>query len=270
VAGGGVGELVGGGGGSIGRAPDGAKPLASVRVSDPSSPHRDGSVAGSPKKMPAKGGGGGGGGGGVPDKSQAFEEFKETDGKELNKKLKDNTQLLKEKRTLQKQLAVTINTYKKQIDDCKAGLEARREQVQEGETDEMEFAIVRTLKGFKNEYRQGFEELKMLKSETDYINKQVEIARAELVLRFESWFKASYDDGGAAMDNAMAGGGDTSVDGEVLDDAEKFDRLEVERVMSEDPDSLAYHNAAKNVFRRTTVGAHGKSKRVQGEGPKPV
>ena len=71
-------------------------------------------------------------------------------------------------------------------------------------------------------------------------------------------------------DNAMAGGGDTSVDGEVLDDAEKFDRLEVERVMSEDPDSLAYHNAAKNVFRRTTVGAHGKSKRVQGEGPKPV
>jgi hypothetical protein len=40
--------------------------------------------------------------------------------------------------------------------------------------------------------------------------------------------------------------------------------------MSEDPDSLAYHNAAKNVFRRTTVGAHGKSKRVQGEGPKPV
>jgi hypothetical protein len=27
------------------------------------------------------------------------------------------------------------------------------------------------------------------------------------------------------QDNAMAGGGDTSVDGEVLDDAEKFDKF---------------------------------------------
>ena len=60
----------------------------------------------------------------------------------------------------------------------------------------------------------------------------------------------------------MAGGGDGSMlggtaeesaDGEVMDDGEKFDRLEVERVMSQDPDSLAFHNAAKNVFRRTTV-----------------
>ena len=39
----------------------------------------------------------------------------------------------------------------------------------------------------------------------------------------------------------------------------------------QDPDSLAYHNAAKNVFRRTTVGAHGKTKRVKGEAnPQPV
>ena len=60
----------------------------------------------------------------------------------------------------------------------------------------------------------------------------------------------------------MAGGGDGSMlggtaeesaDGEVMDDGEKFDRLEMERVMSQDPDSLAFHNAAKNVFRRTTV-----------------
>ena len=60
-------------------------------------------------------------------------------------------------------------------------------------------------------------------------------------------------------------------DGEELDDGENFDRLEVERVMMEAPDSLAYHNAAKNVFRKTTVGAHGKSKRVKGEAnPQPV
>ena len=41
--------------------------------------------------------------------------------------------------------------------------------------------------------------------------------------------------------------------------------LQVERVMTEDPESLAYHNAAKNVFRKTGVGANGKTKRVKGE-----
>ena len=39
----------------------------------------------------------------------------------------------------------------------------------------------------------------------------------------------------------------------------------------QDPDSLAYHNAARNIFRHTTVGANGKTKRVKGEAnPQPV
>ena len=71
--------------------------------------------------------------------------------------------------------------------------------------------------------------------------------------------------------STMESAADVTADGEMMDDGEKFDRLEVERVMAEDPDSLAYHNAAKNVFRRTTVGAHGKTKRVKGEAnPQPV
>lgn len=99
----------------------------------------------------------GAGAGGVPDKNQAFEEFKETDGKELNKALRENSASLKERRQKQKDLAVAINTSKKQIDDLKTELETRREQVQEGQTDEEEFAIVRSLKGAKAEYRQAFE-----------------------------------------------------------------------------------------------------------------
>ena len=97
----GVGELVGGGGGSIGRAPDAAKPLVSVKSSEAvSSPHADKSVAASPKRLPKKEGAA------VPDKSQAFEEFKESDGKDLNKALKENTASLKEKRQKQKDLAL--------------------------------------------------------------------------------------------------------------------------------------------------------------------
>ena len=152
---GGVGELIGGGGGSIGRAPDGAKPLVSVKTGEIGSPSGDkSSLAGSPMKAAKKPGAGAGG---VPDKNQAFEEFKETDGKELNKALRENSASLKERRQKQKDLAVAINTSKKQIDDLKTELETRREQVQEGQTDEEEFAIVRSLKGAKAEYRQAFE-----------------------------------------------------------------------------------------------------------------
>ena len=58
---------------------------------------------------------------------------------------------------------------------------------------------------------------------------------------------------GGGNGSMLGGTAEESADGEVMDDGEKFDRLEVERVMSQDPDSLAFHNAAKNVFRRTTV-----------------
>lgn len=261
---GGVGELVGGGGGSIGRAPDGAKPLVSVKTGEIGSPARDGSVSGSPKKAVKMAAGAV-----APDKNQAFEEYKQTDGQTQNGVLRENTASLKEKRLAQKELAATINTAKKQIDAYKVQLEERREQVGAGETDEEEFAIVRMLKGAKAEYRKAYDDLKMLKSETDWLNKQVEVARQKLVGDFEEWYRASYEDNEGAADASMHGRADG--DGEELDDGEKFDRLEVERVMMEAPDSLAYHNAAKNVFRKTTVGAHGKSKRVKGEAnPQPV
>lgn len=46
-------------------------------------------------------------------------------------------------------------------------------------------------------------------------------------------------------------------DGEVLDDGEIFDNLEMQRVMEDDPESLAYFNAKKNITghaRRPTGG----------------
>ncbi len=165
---GGVGELVGGGGGSIGRAPDAAKPLVSVKGSGAGgavSPQReaDKSMAASPKRQHQNKEGGA-----VPDKNQAFEVFKESDGKDLNKVLRENTASLKEKRQKQKDLALSINTCKKQIDELKESLELRREQVQEGQTDDEEFVIVRSLKAAKGEYRQAFEDLKahILKKKT--------------------------------------------------------------------------------------------------------
>lgn len=59
----------------------------------------------------------------VPDKAQAFEEYKETDGVALNNVLKENTLALKEKKKLQRDLALTINQTKKEIDLLKDQLQ---------------------------------------------------------------------------------------------------------------------------------------------------
>jgi len=105
----------------------------------------------------------------------------------------------------------------------------------------------------------------------DYLAKRTEQARATLVLDFEQWYRVEYEGGAPAAPDGALPGADADEDGEVMDDGEKFDRLEVERVMAEDPESLAFHKAAKNVFRKTAVGANGKTKRVKGEAnPQPV
>ena len=76
----------------------------------------------------------------------------------------------------------------------------------------------------------------MVKSEADYLSKQVDKARSQLVLDFETWYAAEYEGGGADVNESIMGGGaDVSADGEVMDDGEKFDRLEVERVMAQVP-----------------------------------
>ncbi len=58
----------------------------------------------------------GGGTGVIPDKAEAFEEFKSQDGAEVNKQLKENISALKDKKVAQKELATKINAIKSEID----------------------------------------------------------------------------------------------------------------------------------------------------------
>ena len=55
-------------------------------------------------------------GGVVPDKTEAFEEFKTQDGAEVNRQLKENVAALKDKKLAQKELATRINVVKSEID----------------------------------------------------------------------------------------------------------------------------------------------------------
>ncbi len=55
-------------------------------------------------------------GGVVPDKAEAFEEFKTQDGAEVNRQLKENVTALKDKKLVQKELTTKINAIKSEID----------------------------------------------------------------------------------------------------------------------------------------------------------
>ena len=68
--------------------------------------------------------------------------------------------------------------------------------------------------------------------------------KAQLLSDFEAWFTLV---GGDDADADVVEEPDNMDDGDVLDDGEAFDRLEMERVAAEDPDSLAYHNAKKRM-----------------------
>ncbi|KAJ1476829.1 hypothetical protein T484DRAFT_1823470 [Baffinella frigidus] len=293
----GVGALEDQGGFSLGKAPDGAKPAVSVRVGEPSPGKMagPGQVLSSPVKK-AVGAVGDGGFDSMPSKQQAFEEYREDGGAAQNKILKENANSLKEKKQLQKVKAAEINRVKREIDDLRQDLGVRRggvnatadktgdvvvnataDKTGDVVVDAEEFAVVRTLKQKKQQYREAHELFLLLRTEVDYLTKRTEQARATFVLDFEQWYKVSYE--GAVQDNTTIN--DTSMgpllpsqvdeDGEVMDDGEKFDQLEVARVMAEDPESLAFHNASKNVFRKTAVGGKGNTKRVKGEAnPQPV
>ena len=55
-------------------------------------------------------------GGVIPDKAEAFEEFKTQDGAEVNRQLKENVTALKDKKLVQKELTTKINAVKSEID----------------------------------------------------------------------------------------------------------------------------------------------------------
>ena len=60
------------------------------------------------------------------------------------------------------------------------------------------------------------------------------------VLDFEQWFASMY-----ASEEDVAAAPTVGPDGEPLDDGEAFELQQMERVIAEDPESLAFHNARK-------------------------
>lgn len=189
------------------------------------------------------------------------------EGKQLFHNFSTAKSSLKEVKTRIRELTHSVNDAKSNIDICQHEIELRKQSridllkksglkpsQTEDIVDEDEFKLMKDLREAKRSYKNGFEQLTKYKSSLGPYQDEVENAKTELNGKFSAWCNANMEastqfEGGMTSTMDATQGGDDNAD--QLDDQEAFDRLEVQRVLANDPDSLAFFNAQKT--RRANI-----------------
>ncbi|KAJ0393588.1 hypothetical protein P43SY_001147 [Pythium insidiosum] len=232
-------------------------------------------------------------------KNEAFKFYKSTGtGKKIYRSLQEEKDKLFDSKQKVKMISNRLNGIKAQIDDVKAKLDEKRSHrggtrgagsvspvtspvgkrlskaAASSSTDEVvdeeEFLLMTAEREAKRDYRSLFDDLKEARAEMEFTNRSVELLRMRLVREFEDW----YDEEGrhlaaiAKDDDELGGGGSVGFSfGAVfsredkMDDGEKFDQMEVERVRAQDPDSLAFFQAQKKLRGQLTTGSSSNAQR---------
>ncbi|KAI9203521.1 P-loop containing nucleoside triphosphate hydrolase protein [Polychytrium aggregatum] len=182
-----------------------------------------------------------------PSRADEFESFKKGKGMEMNRILNENKAVLKDKKKGARDMAEIVNNLKHQIDEVKESIGRKKVERTRGYPndklgdnviiDEEEYTLLNTLKQLKAQYREQFDQLKHTRSDIEYCTRLVDQCRQKLMSEFEQWYEATY---GAQL---------ADVDGDVMDIGEKFERLQMERMSQEDPDSLPYYNAKRRTLK---------------------
>ncbi|KAG1713290.1 hypothetical protein DVH05_001010 [Phytophthora capsici] len=208
-------------------------------------------------------------------KNDAFQFYRSAGpGRKLHLNLQEEKEKLFDAKQRIKQVTRRVNAAKTQIDSVRAQLEDKRNQrgnsgaqkavksVQERDevVDEEEFILMTAEREAKRDYRSLFGDLKDAKAELEFSLRTVELLRRRLVREFEDW----YDEEGhahAVGKNSGAFDRPAFSKDDKLDDGEKFDQMEVDRVRAQDPDSLAFFQAQKKMRQQATAASQRKSKR---------
>jgi kinesin family protein 6/9 len=211
-------------------------------------------------------------------KNDAFQFYRSAGpGRKLHQNLQHEKDKLFDAKQRVKQVTRRVNAAKAQIDLVRSQLEDKRnqrgnadgaaggrkgaaKQVQQERdevVDEEEFILMTAEREAKRDYRSLFGDLNDAKAELEFALRSVELLRRRLVREFEDW----YDEEGHAHALSKTSGSGAydafarpafSKD-DKLDDGEKFDQMEVDRVRAQDPDSLAFFQAQKKM--RQQAGA---------------
>ena len=158
------------------------------------------------------------------DKQQAFIEFKSSDeGQTFESQIRDNRNIIKEKRGAIKAITDTLNQNKGEIDALKARLDRKEEERKvrlrdeqlrnedmfeeavEEIIDEEELVMLRKMKDLKKMYRDNFSQLKNCKMEHAEGQRQIDAIKEQLISAFEQWYATEFDvpAHGGGLDNAF-------------------------------------------------------------------
>lgn len=187
----------------------------------------------------------------APDETTAFEEYKKNEGAELQATYTGNKAEMDGKKKEFRAISSVVNKIKKDIDKLQGALkqkkrtrihEAGRSNNQEDVDviDEEEFALLKEVKDTKKVYKEKMTERKALSEELVYLKGLSERAKMSLCNNFLEWYKETYPETDQTPDE----------DDEVLDDGEQFDKLELDRVMADNPESVPYYNARKTMKQK--------------------
>jgi len=240
----GVGEVEDSQGFGLGLAPANAKPMDASAIEprtgflqEEEVPERYSPQERRPKNTPTP----------AMDKNQAFMEFRNSLGKELDQSLSTSKNDLKDKKASLKELVSTVNEIKRQIDESKQQVDQIRSNKTEEEVDvidEEEYSLIKQMKDLKKTYRDRFEKMKALKEETKLITQNIDQLRTRLVSEFEAWYQNKF---GSAV--------------QVMNESIKSEEKEADEDL--DPDALAFIKARKHVSNlhkaKKTLAAVGKA-----------
>jgi kinesin family member 6/9 len=240
-----------------------------------------------------RGGGGGAGGGSGEDspvhlsgsinpKSSSkggknLDDFIRTEsGARLHENLLSSKQTLKEMKARHKECVQTVNLAKQQIDLTQQQLDHKKAErisllrssgfqlpSQESEIiDEEEYHLMKELKEVKRAYKNRYEQLIKLKSLLNTVTEETENKRNLFANEFAVWSTSGtgiLGGGGGGVTRSDSLGGEEEQMADQLDDQEAFEKLEMDKVISQDPESLAFFNAQKT--RRAHVTQNGSTLR---------
>lgn len=177
------------------------------------------------------------------DKNQAFMEFKNVDGRDIDLALSQNREDHKEKKTKLKHLSARINKTKSEIDDYKNKVDELRKfknPEEEDVIDEEEFEFIKKLKDLKKAYRAEYDQMKSLKEEVNIIAQNIEFTREKLINEFEAWYERKF--GAANLAFSREGFSNT-----ILNETGGANNEVLGEVEDVDADALAFIKAKNNV-----------------------
>ncbi len=180
-------------------------------------------------------------------KSALFDAFIRGEGSRYYQDFNGAKSMLKDLKNKIRFYTQSVNEAKNRIDKLQAEIESRKMSriemlrksgMKASETEDIvdaeEFQLMKDLRETKRSYKNAFEQLQKTRKSVPSIEEQTENAKTSLAEAFSQ----------AQM--MMQSGMNTGLDAaDQLDDQEAFDRLEVQRVMNNDPDSLAFFHAQK-------------------------